>query len=57
MKTYEMVFYHKGDKCQYTGKTILLHGGLFHEFYYLEGHKKGKFEVTLREPKKLEILA
>jgi hypothetical protein len=43
-------FYHAGDKVRYTGKKQTLHGGEFHEFEYLDGHKKGKTGVTMKGP-------
>ena len=34
--------YFKGDKARYTGKSEVLHGGLFYEVVVLEGHRKGE---------------
>jgi hypothetical protein len=34
--------YWKGDLAEYTGKSEILHGGLFHEYLLLEGHRKGE---------------
>lgn len=42
--------YWKGDLARYTGKTMMLHGGLFYEIELLEGHLKGQFKVTQRAP-------
>ena len=33
--------YWKGDLAEYTGKSEVLYGGLFHEYLLLEGHRKG----------------
>ncbi len=41
----------KGDAAVYTGKTQLLHGGLFYELLMLEGHLKGQIKLTLQAPK------
>ena len=38
--------YSNGDAIRYTGKTHELHGGIWHEFEYLEGAKKGETGVT-----------
>ena len=46
-----MKFYRNGDKCEYTGKTVTLHGGLFYEFIWLEGVRKGQTGVTQCAPK------
>jgi hypothetical protein len=43
--------YFRGDLAQYTGKTMVLHGGLFYEILILEGHLKGQTKVTDRAPK------
>jgi hypothetical protein len=42
--------YFRGDKAIYTGKTIVLHGGLFYEIKLVEGHMKGQLKVTQRAP-------
>ena len=42
--------YHFGDKARYTGKTEIIHGGLFYEIEYMEGHRKGQFIWTARKP-------
>lgn len=41
----------KGDAAVYTGKTQLLHGGLFYELLLLEGHLEGQTKLTLHAPK------
>lgn len=33
--------YWKGDLAEYTGKSEVIHGGIFHEYLLLEGHRKG----------------
>lgn len=43
-------FYFKGDKVQYTGKSEIIYGGMFYEFVYMEGHKKGKIGHTPNPP-------
>lgn len=43
--------YFNGDLARYTGKTMILHGGLFYEIELLEGHMKGQLKVTQRAPK------
>lgn len=40
-----------GDLARYTGKTQIIHGGLFYEVEIMEGHLKGQFKVTQRAPK------
>lgn len=45
-----MTGYFKGDAIRFTGKTLELHGGLFFEFVYEEGHKKGETGVTQYGP-------
>jgi hypothetical protein len=42
--------YFRGDKAIYTGKTLVLHGGLFYEIKLVEGHMKGQLKVTQRAP-------
>jgi hypothetical protein len=42
--------YFHGDLARYTGKTMMIHGGLFYEIELLEGHLKGRFKVTQRAP-------
>lgn len=44
------IFHFKGDKVQYTGKSEKMYGGMFYEFVYLEGHKKGKKGHTPNSP-------
>lgn len=43
------IYWH-GDLARYTGKTMMLHGGLFYEIELLEGHMKGELKVTQRAP-------
>ena len=43
--------YSQGDKCQYTGKIVYLHGGTFYEVVMLEGIDKGKTKVVVDKPK------
>ena len=43
--------YFNGDLARYTGKTMVLHGGLFYEIELLEGHLIGQTKVTQRAPK------
>lgn len=45
-------FYWQGDLCRYTGKSLPLHGALFYEFRFLEGHRIGQMGVTQRPPMK-----
>lgn len=42
--------YINGDRAEYTGKTEVLHGGLFYEVKFTEGTKEGKTGVTQRAP-------
>jgi hypothetical protein len=42
--------YINGDRAEYTGKTEMLHGGLFYEVKFTEGTKEGKTGVTQRAP-------
>jgi hypothetical protein len=44
-------FYFNGDLCQYTGKSLMIHGGLFYEFIYLEGIKANKIGHTQQKRK------
>lgn len=44
--------YFHGDLARYTGKTQIIHGGLFFEIEILEGHLKGQIKVTQRAPAK-----
>lgn len=37
----EVDLYVKGDAARYTGRSEILHGGLFYEIEMLEGHEKG----------------
>jgi hypothetical protein len=46
----EKAHYFKGDKIKFTGNTKDLHGGTFHEFEYIEGHKKGQLGHTQYGP-------
>lgn len=43
--------YFKGDKAEYTGKVLTLHGGTFYEVVMLEGHTKGQMKVVKDGPK------
>ena len=43
--------YFKGDKAEYTGKVLNLHGGTFYEVVMLEGHTKGQLKVVTNAPK------
>ena len=43
--------YFYGDKAVYTGKTMIIHGGLFYEIKVVEGHRKGELKVTQNGPK------
>ncbi|MBI3131470.1 MAG: hypothetical protein HYZ13_09105 [Acidobacteria bacterium] len=43
-------FFHKGDRARYTGTTEEKHGGTWHEIEYLEGHRKGQKEWSLKGP-------
>ena len=36
-----------GDRIIFTGNKETLHGALFHEFKYIEGHKKGKIGMKV----------
>jgi hypothetical protein len=42
--------YFKGDLAKYTGRSVVLHGGLFYEIELIEGHRKGERVVTQRAP-------
>ncbi len=42
--------YFKGDLAKYTGRSVVLHGGLFYEIELIEGHRKGDRVVTQRAP-------
>lgn len=46
-----MTTYWKGDKAEYTGKVLQLHGATFYELRLLEGHRKGELVVTQHMPK------
>ena len=37
----ETIYFH-GDKVELTGKKEMLHGGLFAQGFFVEGHKKGQ---------------
>ncbi len=47
--------YYKGDLAKYTGNTQTIHGGLFYELVYLEGHNIGKSVVTQRSPDGVDL--
>lgn len=51
----EGAFHHRGDKARYTGTTQEQHGGKFHEVEYLEGHRKGEKEWTMRGPEHASV--
>ena len=42
--------YWKGDKAEYTGKTVMLHNSLFYEVKLLEGCMKDQLKVTQKPP-------
>jgi len=44
-------FYRNGDLCQYTGNSVMIYGGLFYEFIYLEGINSNKIGHTQHKPK------
>jgi hypothetical protein len=46
-----METYLAGNKIKYTGIKEVKHGGLFFEFEYLDGYKKGQKGWTQRAPK------
>ena len=46
--------YFKGDLAEYTGVTMMLHGGLFYEIKLLEGHLKGQTKVTQSAPQQVQ---
>ncbi len=43
--------YFKGDKAEYTGKVVSLHGGTFYEVVLLEGHLIGQTKLVTNAPK------
>ncbi len=43
--------YTKGDKAEYTGKVLTIHGGTFYEVLMLEGLHKGELKVVTHAPK------
>ena len=45
--------YHSGNVIEYTGITMQIAGGLFYEYIIMDGHKKGKKEVTQKAPKNI----
>ena len=45
-----MKVFFKGDRCEYTGKTVKLYGGVFYEVRLIEGHLKGETRLV-KEPK------
>ena len=42
--------YFKGDLAYYTGKRLMLHGGLFYEVLMAEGHMKGQIKYIGTPP-------
>jgi len=48
------ISYRNGDKIEYTGRTMKIHGGFFYEFTYLDGLKKGQNGVTQNYPENQE---
>jgi hypothetical protein len=48
------ISHRNGDRIEYTGKTMKLHGGFFYEFTYLDGLKKGQVGVTQSYPEDKE---
>lgn len=46
-----MKTYWKGHKAEYTGKKEFLYGAWFYELRILDGHMKGEFKLTSKEPK------
>ena len=42
--------YFKGDRCEYTGKSEILHGALCYEFEFMEGHRLAQFGWTYHKP-------
>ena len=49
------ISYRNGDQIEYTGKTMKIHGGLFYEFTYLDGLKKGENGVTQNVPEEKHL--
>jgi hypothetical protein len=49
-KTARPSTYWKGDRAEYTGKTMMLHGGLFFEVEMMEGRLVGQLKVTMHGP-------
>ncbi len=47
--------YFKGDAAEATGKTVDAHGGHFHEYRMVEGHRKGETIQSQREPRTIEL--
>ena len=43
--------YSKGDKAEYTGKVLTIHGGTFYEVLMLEGIYAGQTKVVTAAPK------
>ena len=44
------ITYFKGDKAEYTGVVLQLHGGTFYEVKMLEGIYKGETKVVASAP-------
>lgn len=42
--------YWRGDLAEYTGKSEVIYGGLFHEYVILEGHRAGDIIWSPRLP-------
>ena len=38
----DKIQYLMGDKIRYTGNSEILHGRLFYEAHWIEGHRKGE---------------
>ena len=43
--------YFKGDKAEYTGQVLTIHGGTFYEVRMVEGIHKGSLKVVTNAPK------
>lgn len=40
------ISYWNGDKVRFTGKVVESLGATWHEFVFVEGHRKGQYGVT-----------
>ena len=49
-KTTKTQAYFKGDLAYYTGKTEMIHGGLFYEVLMAEGYMKGQIKYIKTPP-------